>query len=158
MNHPAMRRKDRVLEEHELDQILANGEWGVLATVSPDGSPYCLPISYVAQSEIIYLHCAPRGRKLDNMLQNDRVCFTVTGDTHILPDQFTTLYESVIAFGRAQLIEDPAEKTAALLLMSQKYSPQYLDEAERYIERSLHKTAIIKITVEYITGKANKKL
>jgi hypothetical protein len=92
------------------------------------------------------------------MLQNDRVCFTVTGDTHILPDQFTTLYESVIAFGRAQLIEDPAEKTAALLLMSQKYSPQYLDEAERYIERSLHKTAIIKITVEYITGKANKKL
>ncbi len=39
-----MRRKDRKLDSADTLEILKNGEYGVLATVTEDGSPYDVPI------------------------------------------------------------------------------------------------------------------
>ena len=55
-----MRRKDRLLDSADVVEILKNGEYGVLATVTEDGSPYSVPMSYAfdAESHVIYMHCS----------------------------------------------------------------------------------------------------
>ena len=51
-----MRRKDRQLDSADTLEILKNGEYGVLATVTEDGSPYGVPMSYAfdEESHVIY--------------------------------------------------------------------------------------------------------
>jgi len=74
-----------------------------------------------------------------------------------LPEKLTTAYESAIAFGSAELLEGP-EKKVAIFELVKKYSPQFakkyshIDETEENEE--CKNTAIIKITIEYISGKS----
>lgn len=46
-----MRRKDRLLDSADAVEILKNGEYGVLATVTENGSPYGVPMSYAFDAE-----------------------------------------------------------------------------------------------------------
>ncbi|MFW6126469.1 MAG: pyridoxamine 5'-phosphate oxidase family protein [Chloroflexota bacterium] len=39
--------------------------------------PYVVPVSYGFSEGSIYFHCATRGKKLDVMRENNRVCFQV---------------------------------------------------------------------------------
>lgn len=64
-----MRRKDREIFGEEIEDILKKGEYGILSTVSMDGKPYAVPISYAWKDGLIHLHCAANvGRKLDVIL------------------------------------------------------------------------------------------
>ncbi|MDK2829867.1 MAG: uncharacterized protein PWP67_2693 [Clostridium butyricum] len=109
-----MRRKDRQLDIKEVIEILEKCNYGILSTVGENGYAYGVPISYIYKNNSIYFHCATEGQKLDNLKNNNKVSFCVVGQTCILPDKFSTKYESVIIFGRAnEVFED--EKNMALL-------------------------------------------
>ncbi len=101
-----MRRKDRELGYEEIINILMNNMYGVLSTVSQEGYPYGVPVSYVYNQEEIYFHCAGEGHKFDNISADRKVSFCVVGQTCVLPDKFSTNYESVIAFGEAREVFD----------------------------------------------------
>src|SRR5512141_2211937 len=96
-----IRRNDRALANEQAIEILQKGEYGVLSTVSPDGQPYGVPVSFVYTNHALYFHCAVEGHKLDNLASNPRVSFCVVGATEVLPDKFATRYESAIVFGKA---------------------------------------------------------
>ncbi|SFL75791.1 pyridoxamine 5'-phosphate oxidase family protein [Halanaerobium salsuginis] len=150
-----MRRKDRKLTSQEVEEILANGEYGILTTISPDGYPYGVPLSYVFFNKAIYFHSATKGHKLDNIADNNKVSFTVVAKTEVLQAKFTTKYESVILFGKA--VEAPAdEKEVALLEIIKKYSPDYVEEGIEYIAESGSAARVIKIELQHVTGKAKK--
>jgi uncharacterized protein len=70
-----MRRADRAIPESEAQEILQAGEYGVLSTVSADGQPYGVPVSYSYAGDVIYFHCAVEGRKLENLSGNNKVSF-----------------------------------------------------------------------------------
>src|SRR5512139_3273572 len=127
-----MRRADRALPDSEAQEILRAGEYGVLSTVSADGQPYGVPVSYAYTGEVIYFHCALEGHKLDNLNSNNRVSFCVVGKTTVLPDKFATNYESVIVFGKAVEVTSD-EKHAGLVELLKKYSPDFMEKGERYI-------------------------
>jgi uncharacterized protein len=151
-----MRRDDRAIPDSEAQQILQAGEYGILSTVSIDGQPYGVPVSYSYTSDVIYFHCAVEGHKLDNLSGNNRVSFCVVGRTQVLPDKFATNYESVIVFGKAFEVTDD-EKHAGLVEILKKYSPGFIDKGLRYIEGDSHKARVYKIVIESMTGKARKK-
>ena len=144
-----MRRKERQSTEECAVAILEKCEYGVLATVSQDGYPYGVPLSYIYKDAGIYFHSAVVGHKLDNIAANRNVSFCVVGEKQSLPEKFTTSYESVVVFGQASQVTGE-EKKAALLA---KYSPAYLEKGKAYIENSEDKTTVIKITIEHMTGK-----
>ena len=88
-----MRLKDRMLTEEEAMDVVRKGEYGVLSTVGEDGKPYAVPLSYVLDEEkkVIYFHgTAAGGQKMDNILANPSVCFTVVRNTEVLSSQFST--------------------------------------------------------------------
>lgn len=149
------RRKDRKLTDIEVIEILKNCEYGVLSTVSEDGYAYGVPVNYVYMNDSIYFHCATEGHKLDNIKKDNRVSFCVVGQTFLLPEKFSTKYESVIFFGKATEVFDD-EKCTALLELVNKYSPDYVEKGKEYIKNASPKTKVIKISAEHMSGKARR--
>lgn len=150
-----MRRKERQLTEADAVAILEKGEYGILSTVSENGYPYGVPVSYAYRDGVIYFHCAKNaGQKAANLSASPKICFTVVGSTELLPDKFSTLYESVIAFGAAKEAENPKE---GLMLLIEKYSSGYMEEGRAYIERSSNRTAIYELHIEHMTAKGRRE-
>lgn len=150
-----MRRKDREIEKEEIMELLKGGEYGILSTIGENGYPYGVPVNYVYIDNAIYFHCAVEGKKLDNLRNDNKVSFCVVGETCILPEQFSTKYESVIIFGRANEIYDD-EKNMAMLEILNKYSKEYLEKGKQYIKNADAKVKVIKINIEHISGKARR--
>lgn len=155
-----MRRKDRLLTEEEALDVLRKGEYGILGTVGEDGKPYAVPLSYVLDEEkkAIYFHCtAAGGQKIDNIMANPAVCFTVVMNTEVLPAQFSTKYYSANVFGTAKVVEGEKEKRDALLQIVLKYAPDFQEEGKNYIDRAIRAVTVVRIDVDCVTGKARKK-
>ncbi|WP_150843971.1 pyridoxamine 5'-phosphate oxidase family protein [Clostridium sp. UBA1353] len=148
-----MRKKDREVLGEDIEKILTNGEYGVLATVGENGYPYTVPLSYVYQDNSIYFHCAKEGHKLDNIEKNHKVSFCVVTDTEVLPGKFSTNYKSIIAFGEAKELTGVLKRDI-LFKFIEKYSQSFIEEGKRYIERAQDSAKIVEIKIEHITGKS----
>ena len=153
--HRNVRRKDREISIEVATQLLAVGEYGFLATVGTDGQAYGVPLNYVYKKNCLYFHCALEGHKLDNIRTNNKVSFCVVGRSRVLPDKFTTAYESAVAFGTASEVQG-SEKVEALLNLLEKYSPEFMEEGKKTIDKYIKMTTVIKIDINHITGKARK--
>ena len=148
----SMRKIERQMTEEQAYELLVKGEYGILSTVDEGGQPFGTPLSYVLIKDTLYFHCAMEGTKLDNILFNSKVCFTVVGSTKVLQDKFSTEYESVMAFGDSLIILGE-EKLIALREIIKKYSPNFQEAGEEYIKRAADKTCVVGIEIKHITGK-----
>ena len=147
-----MRRDDKEKGPEDITRILKEGEYGVLSTLGENGYPYSTPLSYIYINDNIYFHGATIGQKLDNIAYDEKVCFCVVGKTEVIPEDFTTKYESVIAFGKALIIEGEEKKDVFISLVG-KYSKDFMKEGLEYIDRAIKNTTVIKITVDSVSGK-----
>ena len=147
-----MRRKDKEIGTDAAIKLLAECEYGVLSTVGNDGQPYGIPLNYAYKDNCIYFHCALTGHKIDNIDKNPKVSFCAVGDTKILPSEFSTDYISAVAFGVASEIQG-TERYNALILLLEKYSPDFMEDGRKYIEKLDKVTKVIKIEIEHISGK-----
>jgi nitroimidazol reductase NimA-like FMN-containing flavoprotein (pyridoxamine 5'-phosphate oxidase superfamily) len=127
----------------------------VLSTISADGAPYGVPVNYCVMGDGIYFHCAMEGHKLENIDAESRVSFCVVGATQILPEKFSTLYESIIVAGRATEVFD-TEKQRGLEGLVAKYSAGFSEAGARYIASDSHKTRVFRIDIDAISGKARR--
>lgn len=153
--HP-IRRKDRALDEAEALGLLAEAEWGVLATVDAAGWPYAVPVNHVVLDGALIIHCATVGHKLANLACNPRVSYCAVTLAEPLPLELATRYASVILFGQAELLTDPVEKRAALRALGLRFAPAQADLVAREIEQDLAHTAVVRIRIERATGKARR--
>ena len=149
-----MRRQDRQKDNQFALAVLKKCEYATLATQNADGTPYCIPISPVVADGAVYFHCAMEGLKLDNILARPKVCLSCVGETRLIPEHFTTAYESAVVFGTARIISDDSQKIAALRAICEKYAPSSMHQFEKVVSQSLRHTCICQITIDEITGKA----
>ncbi len=149
-----MRRSDRLLSPEETIAILQRCDHGVLAMMDESGYPYGVPLSYVYRDGCLYFHGAVNaGQKVKNLRANDKVCFTVVGDTKVMPEKFGATYESVIVFGRARELF-AEEKQKALEAVISKYSADFFEGGLKYIAGAFEKTGVFEIAIDHMTGKA----
>jgi nitroimidazol reductase NimA-like FMN-containing flavoprotein (pyridoxamine 5'-phosphate oxidase superfamily) len=151
-----MRRIDRALSEAEAKEIMARADHGFLATVGVDGWPYAVPVNHVLSGDLIYLHCALSGHKLENLAHEERVTYSAIASAEISPREVTTRYESAIAFGRAKVVEEPSERRRALELIGLRFCSGFEAEVQEEIRKDGPKTVVVSIHIERITGKANR--
>ena len=147
-----IRRQDRLLDESRAREVLQAGEYGILSMATEQGG-YGVPINYALVGDTLYMHCAPEGRKLRAIGADERVSFCVVGHSRVVPANFTTEFESVIAHGRARVVEAEDERRMALRAIVEKYSAEHAKEGFAAIERSLHRTAVIAVEIESYSGK-----
>ena len=81
-----IRRSDRAVTEDQAREILARAEHGVLATVGADGWPYAVPVNHVLAGDVLYIHCAQEGHKLENLAHEERVSFCAVASARVLPE------------------------------------------------------------------------
>ena len=154
-SHP-IRRRDRALDEAEALAILEKAEWGVLATVDADGWPYAVPLNHAVVEGALILHSAREGHKLRNLQANARVSYCVVTAAEPLPLELATRYESAIAFGRVRLLTDEAERLAALQALGARFAPDHPEVVAREIAKDAFRTAVLRISLERVTGKARR--
>ena len=116
------------------------------------GRPYGLPLSLASADGVNwYFHCAPEGKKLDAIKIHPEVCLSaVTRCTPTVGPKdatFTLQYKSAIAFGKATIVEDDVEKTKGLRLICERFLPDHMAAFDSSINRSLHRTAVVRITL-----------
>jgi hypothetical protein len=150
-----MRRDEKKISEEEALEILDKAEYGVLSTVSETGEPYGVPLNHCLIERNIYFHSATEGHKVDNIEGEPRVSFCTIGEASIIPDEFSTAFESAIAFGSASEVFDQ-EKRAALEALLEKYSPDFFSKGLKYMKGKLDETRVFKISISRITGKSSK--
>jgi len=118
-----------------------------------DGYPYGVPMAYFYDEDRIIFHSAMDGHKVDAVKNYDKASFCVTAMDDVVPEKFTTVYKSVIVFGKVRIIEDDAEKIKAARIFSDKYSPNMEEKREKEIAGSFKRMHIIELKIEHMTGK-----
>lgn len=153
-NHD-VRRQDRLLPEETARQLLREGEYGFLSLLDPEGRAYGIPVNFVWDgTKSLYIHCAPEGRKLRSIATHPEVSFCVVGKTHVYPQKFTTAYESIVLRGKASTGLPETERRRALEMILDKYSPNDKEVGLKYAEKSFHRTEIIRIDIDTMSGKS----
>ena len=152
-----MRRKDRQISTEEALQVLDRCSFVTLATMNPDGTPYCIPISVARDRDVLYLHCAHDGHKADNLRAQPRVCISCADEVSVVEERITMAYSSTVVFGTALEVTDNEEKSRALRLLCERFLTNLNGDVTDKIQAGLAKTAVWKVSVEDITGKSNRR-
>ncbi len=74
----------------------------------------------------------------------------------LLSSVFTTEYESAMAKGRVDLVEDESEKTEALNLICEKYTPSKMKYVGNAIKSGMERVNVYKVHIQELTAKRKK--
>lgn len=148
-----MRRSKQILSQADSIAILEKATSGVLAVAGDDDYPYAVPLSFVYADGKIFFHCAKSGHKLDAIARNNKVSFCIIDEDQIVPEEYTTYFRSVIAFGKARILEEEGEKRRAIGKLAAKYSPNQEEGRLKEIDDQISHMCMVEITVDHLSGK-----
>jgi hypothetical protein len=130
---------------------------GFVANSNSDSQPYVIPTSYGRNGDVLYIHGSAASRMLRNLDQGVPVCITVTlVDGLVLARSVfnhSMNYRSVVILGTATLVDDPAEKLAALRALSEHILPHRWDDARQPNEKELKATSVLRLPITEFSAK-----
>ena len=124
---------------------------------SMDGQPYVIPTLFARVGDALYFHGSAASRMLRNLSDGIPVCVTVT-----LTDGFVLArsvfnhsmnYRSVIALGRATLVDAPQEKFEAFHAFTEKLLPGRWNDARKPSEKEQKATSILRLPLTEVSAK-----
>jgi uncharacterized protein len=150
-------RKSRGMDIDTITGFLNKAPVGRVATISPGGAPYIVPVNFAFEDDRIYFHCALEGMKLDYIRTNPKVGFEADEliELYSSPERpcfCGSYYQSVIARGKAAIVADREKKMHALWLLVDKYVGKRYGEMPADM---VDKTCVVEIVVDEISGKAH---
>ncbi len=153
-----MRRADRqIANRSEIDEIIRGCEVCRLGFAA-GGAPYVVPVAFGYDGGSLYFHTARKGKKIDCIRENPRVCFEMDRDVQLIahkmdPCEWGFSFESVIGHGVVVEVFETEEKVHGLNQIMSHYSG-----AEwRFKPMAVDKTRVWRIPVESVTGKRSDK-
>ena len=147
-------RKNRAASQEESIRLLESEKRGVLAVQGDDGYPYWMPMNhwYDPESGCIWFHAGHGGHREDALRRCDKVSYCVHDEGCTINGHWAKHVTSVIVFGRMELVEDMDEIVRVGTALSYKFI-QDEEHIRREISASAHKTVLLKLTPEHISGK-----
>lgn len=139
----------------QIEEILSKAKFLRLA-FSDENIPYIVPIAFGYRENVIYLHSSRKGKKIEILKKNPKICFEADIETEVItaddPCKYNVRYRSVIGYGKAIFLEDYAEKVDGLTILSEHYGKKGPFEFEEW---KVDRLCVIKIEIEKVTGKEN---
>jgi nitroimidazol reductase NimA-like FMN-containing flavoprotein (pyridoxamine 5'-phosphate oxidase superfamily) len=151
-----MRRNKQLLSPEDTIAVMDRCTNGILACLGDDDYPYAVPLSYVYFNDKIYFHSAKTGHKVDAITKCSKVSFSVIDEDTIVSKEYTSYFRSVIAFGKARIVEGD-ERLEAFRALVKKYSGDQPEDARNKEIAGCTHAYVIAIDVEHITGKEAKE-
>ncbi len=156
------RRPQHVQSDEWTRDFLIRAQIGHIATRWGE-QPFINPTTfwYDPERHEIYFHSNIVGRVRANADRHERICFEASEFGKFLPSnvalEFSIQYESVIAYGTVQLLEDLDEKRRALYgLIGKYFSAMTAGKEYRPItDQELKRTSVYAIKIESWSGKRN---
>ncbi|MEG0829751.1 MAG: pyridoxamine 5'-phosphate oxidase family protein [Anaerovoracaceae bacterium] len=148
-----MRDVGEPLTREESIKMLETQKHGTLAVNGDNGYPYSVPISFVYIDGKIIFHGANTGHKLDSIKKDEKVSFSLIEQDNIIPEDFNTLFRSVIVFGKIKVLKSDEERKSGLMAIIKKYSADFMEDGEKYAEESWDQVAVMELEIEHLTGK-----
>jgi uncharacterized protein len=122
-----------------------------------DGQPYAIPTGFARVGDVLYLHGSAASRMVRTLAEGVDVCVTVTlVDGLVLARSafhHSLNYRSVVVLGRAHLVEDTTEKTAALRAFTNHIVPGRWEEVRPVTARELSGTSVLALSINEASAK-----
>lgn len=156
-DNSSIRRADRRLDEASARRLLQESGHAVLCLQNLQGGGYGVPIHYVWDGgDSIYLHCAPEGHKLRCLDAESHACLVITGSHRILPQAFSSAYESLVLQGDIKRVTEEKEIYFALQAFLTKYTPDAGEKGKRFLLHMAARTTVLRFHIDSASGKANR--
>ena len=122
-----------------------------------DGQPFVIPTMHARVGDEVLVHGSSASRAFRTMGQGIPACLTVTLlDGIVLARsvfEHSVNYRSVVVLGRATLVDDPAEKRAALQALTDKLLPGRWQDARQPSRKELKATAVLRLPLDEASAK-----
>ncbi len=158
-----IRRHDRATDEAWIRDFMLRAPMGTMASVH-EGQPFLVTrnFAYDPERHAVYMHGAKKGRTIENIQADPKVCFTASEMGRLLPDErameFSVEFAGVVVFGNIYLVTNPVEAKHGLQLLCDKYFPHLKPDVdyESTTDTDLKITAVFRIDIESWSGKQKK--
>lgn len=140
------------MDPEAIQAFLKSQTIGHLGTIGPE-YPYVVPIAFLYHPPNI-LFATQEGQKTEHIREHPKVCFEVSD---VVPE--LGIYRSVVALGRAEILEDPEACTCIvdeLTTRFERQGPRWLKRKD-YPARAMSRREegclqVVTIHVDNITG------
>lgn len=146
-------RTKQQLSQERCTQILKTVPRGVLSLQGDEGYPYGVPTNfwYCPEDGCLYFHSGKQGHKVDSIHRSPKASVCVVTEGMHKDGDWALTFESVIIFGRIEILESDAAIAATRELSFQFTQDATFIDGE--IARYGHETLGFRLVPEHITGK-----
>jgi nitroimidazol reductase NimA-like FMN-containing flavoprotein (pyridoxamine 5'-phosphate oxidase superfamily) len=155
-----VREADRAVYDRETVYRILDEGFLCHAGFAVDGQPFVIPTSYGRKDASLYIHGSAASRMLRQIKEGVPVCITVTLLEGLVLARsifnHSMNYRSVVILGKATPVDDPAEKLAALRILSEHILPGRWDDSRQPNERELKATSVLRVPIEEFSAKVRQ--
>jgi nitroimidazol reductase NimA-like FMN-containing flavoprotein (pyridoxamine 5'-phosphate oxidase superfamily) len=112
-----------------------------------EGQPFVIPTGYARAGDQLYIHGSPASRMLRSLRDGIEACLTVTLIDGLVMARsafhHSMNYRSAVVFGRAEVVEDGAEKMEALRSLTEHLAPGRWQQARQPNESEMKATMVL---------------
>lgn len=121
-----------------------------------DGNPAIIPTAHWRQDDRLYIHGSAASRML-RAAEGHEVCIAVSLMDGLVMARsgfhHSINYRSVIVYGDAKLVDDPAEKLSALEVFMEKIAPGRWPELRPATDKEIKSTRVLFIDLKEVSAK-----
>ena len=145
--------------EYDRETINAILDEGLICHVGfvADSQPYVIPTGYARVGDDLLIHGSAASRMLRAIADGVDVCVTVTLlDGLVLARSafhHSMNYRSVVILGRAEIVDDPEKKYAALVALSEHIVPSRWNDVREPTPLELKATTVLRLPITEASAK-----
>ena len=131
----------------------------IVCTISyaADNQPFSIPTAFVRYEDKIYIHGSVGSHFMRELEKGMPVCITITLMDAIVVAKsafsHSVNYRSVVIFGRAEKIEDAAEKMNAFEWLTNKFVPDSWNYLRPVTDKEVQKTTVLAFKLDEASAK-----
>lgn len=148
-------RKKIITDKSEIEKIINQAKVCHLSMIDKDLTPYSIAMNFGFRDNCFYFHSGPGGKKLELLEKNPNVCISIAFDTELfvrheeVACSYSMLYKSVVAKGKAEFVDDPAQKREQLNILMKQYTPK---DDYSYNDPAINNVVLFKVVCTEITA------
>ena len=122
-----MIRKEKEVADSEIITAIINDCSVCRLGLSLNDNPYVVPVSFGYDGASIYFHTAKKGKKIEYINANNKVCFELERGVQVVPNEsnpckWTFSFQSVIGYGKIYELKEKSDETDGFNHIMEHYS------------------------------------